>query len=92
MNRARTAGQRNKRAAALAKIRKKPCLIMDRETGDLFGKLAAELDRGGRSSRHRVNDLWLAALAIQHGLRLLTNNRGDFRHIPGLELIPLPGS
>ena len=90
VNRAQTAGQRNKRAAALAKIRMKPCLIMDRETGDLFGKLAAELDRKGRPSKHRVNDLWLAALAIQHGFRLLTNNPDDFRDVPGLDLIPLP--
>jgi len=92
VNRARTPAQRNKRAAALAKIRKKPCLIIDRETGELFGRIAAEADRGGRKpSQHRVHDLWLAALAIQHGFRLLTQNPRDFRDIPGLELMLLAG-
>ncbi|MFO7899466.1 MAG: PIN domain-containing protein [Planctomycetota bacterium] len=91
VNRARTAAQRNKRAAALAKIRRKPCLIIDRETGDLFGKLAADLDREGRPSKHRVNDLWLAALAIQHRFRLLTANPTDFRDVPGLTLVAPPG-
>ncbi len=90
VNRAQTPAQRNKRSAALAKIRKKPCLIIDRETGELFGKLAAGVDRGDRKqSRHRVHDLWLASLAIQHGFRLLTQNPRDFSDIPGLELISI---
>ena len=46
VNRAATAAQRNKRASALARIRKKPCLNIDRDTGEVFGRLAADLDSG----------------------------------------------
>lgn len=88
VNRAQTPVQRNKRAAALARIRRKPCLIIDRETGELFGKLAAGMDDAARKpAQHRVHDLWLAALAIQHGFRLLTQNPRDFCDIPGLEVL-----
>lgn len=32
---------------AAARARRKPCLILDRETGECFGRLAAHLDAGG---------------------------------------------
>jgi predicted nucleic acid-binding protein len=64
-------------------------LILDRDTGETFGRLAAELDSKGRPSTHRTHDLWLAALAIQHGMRLVTGNERDFRGIPGLDLVVL---
>jgi len=62
---------------------------MDRETGECFGRLAAHLDSQGRPSRHRANDLWLAALAIQHGMRLATRNAKDFDDVPGLDVVVL---
>ena len=37
----------------------------------------------------RVNDLWLAAQAIQRGFRLLTSNARDFADIPDLQLVVL---
>jgi predicted nucleic acid-binding protein len=37
----------------------------------------------------RINDLWLAAQAIQHGLQLLTSNAKDFADIPGLQMVVL---
>ena len=40
-----------------------------------------------RSRRSRVNDIWLVAQAIQHGLELLTRNSNDFKDIPGLDLV-----
>jgi predicted nucleic acid-binding protein len=89
MERSPDASARARRASALARIRRKPCLIMDRETGECFGRLAAHLDSQGRPSRHRVNDLWLAALAIQHGMRLATRNAKDFVDVPGLDLVVL---
>ena len=92
VHRARTAAQRNRRASAVARIRKKPCLIIDVETGTTLGRLAADLDTGGRPATHRVQDLWLAALAVQHNLKVLTQNERDFRGIPGVELLVLPRS
>ena len=88
VNRAKTAALRNKRRAALLKIKKKPCLIIDKDTGDIFGKLAAELDSAGHPSTHRINDLWIASLAIQNNMHLLTHNINDFKDIPGLKLLP----
>jgi predicted nucleic acid-binding protein len=90
VDRAPDAAARARRASALARVRRKPCLILDRETGECFGRLAAHLDARGRPSRHRVNDLWLAALAIQHGLRLATQNVKDFSAIPGLDVVAIP--
>ncbi|MHB1231493.1 MAG: PIN domain-containing protein [Burkholderiales bacterium] len=56
-------------------------------TGDVFGGVAAQIKSGGRGHRYRVQDLWLASQAIQHGYRLLTRNKHDFEDIPGLDLV-----
>jgi len=90
VQRAKTAAQRTRRASVLARIVKKPCLIIDRETGATFGRLAAELDASGRPYAHRVQDLWIAALAVQHNLKVLTRNKRDFDGIPGLDVIAVP--
>jgi predicted nucleic acid-binding protein len=92
VHRAPDPAQRNRRAAALARIKRKPCLMMDKDTGEIFGRLAADLDRAGRPSTHRTHDLWLAALALQHSLTLVTQDRRDFADIPGLKLIVLPAA
>jgi predicted nucleic acid-binding protein len=88
--RAASPSQRQKRASALARIRRKPCLIVDGETGATFGRLAADLDSAGTPHSYRIQDLWIAALAIQHGLKVLTGNPRDFRGIPGLEILAIP--
>lgn len=90
VNRAGTDAQRQKRAAALARVRRKPCLVIDAETGSTFGRLSAALESSGKPSAHRVNDLWLASLAVQHNLAVLTLNPRDFADIPGLRLLSLP--
>jgi len=92
VQRARTADQRQRRAAAVARIRKKPCLAIDADTGLTFGRLAADLDTAGRPSTHRVQDLWLAALAVQHNLKVLTQNQKDFLGIPGLTVLSIQGT
>lgn len=89
VSRAKTAAQRNKRLSAIAKIKKKPCLIIDKYTGELFGVLAAELDAMGKPAKYRIQDLWIAALAIQHNYKVLTQNEKDFLDIPGLDVIVL---
>jgi predicted nucleic acid-binding protein len=78
---------RQKRVAALERLRKKPFLIIDDETGIIFGNLAAALRRQGRDADFRVQDLWIASQAIQHNCLVLTRNRKDFEDIPGLQLL-----
>jgi len=90
VHRARASAQRNKRASALARIRRKPCLSIDRDTGEVFGRLAADLDSSGKPSKHRVQDVWIAAIAIQHNLGVLTQNEKDFAGIAGLQVLSLP--
>jgi predicted nucleic acid-binding protein len=57
------------------------------ETSVTFGILAAQLTKAGRDPHVRVNDLWLAAQAIQRHFQLLTSNANDFADIPGLQMV-----
>jgi len=82
--------RRQKAAAALRRLRRKPQLRITVETAEVFGTLAAKLKRSRRDPHVRINDLWLAAQASQRGLKLLTANPRDFRDIPGLKMISLP--
>ena len=69
-------------ALALAAV-----IVIDEETGAVFGSLAAQLRKTGRQTSYRVQDVWIASQAVQHGHRLLTRNPGDFEDIPGLDLV-----
>jgi len=80
---------RQKRLAALQRLQRKPTLMVDSGTGLIFGSLAAAIKAQGRGHRYRVQDLWLASQAVQHGFRLLTRNHKDFEDIPGLVLVIL---
>jgi predicted nucleic acid-binding protein len=81
-------GIRQKRLATYRRMTRKPLLPMDADTADVFGELAGLLARNGtRGHRTRVQDLWLASQAIQHGLGLVTRNPADFADVPGLELV-----
>ena len=85
------AGPRKQRAAAaLRRLHRKPQLRITAETGATFGALAAKIRKAGHDPDVRINDLWLAAQAIQRDFRLLTSNRKDFGDIPGLRLVVLP--
>lgn len=81
------AGIRQKRQAAFRRLQRKPLLPIDATTGEVFGDLAAHLKTAGGNHRYRVQDIWLASQAIQHGFGLLTRNKKDFEDIPGLDLI-----
>ncbi|MFM9964286.1 MAG: PIN domain-containing protein [Planctomycetaceae bacterium] len=71
----------------LRRLRRKPLLRITGETAEIFGATAAELTKAGRGSDFRIQDLWLAAQAIQHKCTLLTANAKDFEDIPNLKLI-----
>ena len=77
---------RQRRQAALFRLKRKPVLRIDETTGEIFGSLAAQMKALGLQHRHRVQDLWIASQAIQHNLTLLTYNEKDFIDIPGLSL------
>lgn len=75
------------RQAALRRLRKEPYLVIDDDTALAFGTLAGRLRREGRLREHRIQDLWIASQAIQHGFQLLTRNGKDFEDLPGLQLV-----
>jgi predicted nucleic acid-binding protein len=81
--------QKQKAAAMLRRLRRKPQLRITIQTAEIFGALAAKLRKSGRNPYVRINDLWLAAQAIERDLNLLTANAKDFADIPGLKLVAL---
>lgn len=83
-------GIRQKRLRTWRRMLHKPLLPIDAGTAEVFGDLAAALATDQqRGHRNRVQDLWLASQAVQHGLKLLTRNAADFADIPGLDLLPI---
>ncbi|HEX6099021.1 MAG TPA: PIN domain-containing protein [Thermoanaerobaculia bacterium] len=58
-------------------------LSPDGETARVYGRLRAPFQKIGQS---KMNDVWIAALCIQHDLPLLTNDRG-FDSFPELRVI-----
>ncbi|MEI6564538.1 MAG: PIN domain-containing protein [bacterium] len=89
VERASNATHRHLRFSAMERLRRKPCLIIDSGTGLVFGRIAATLDNQGKPSTHRLHDLWIAAVAIQHGHPVLTRNATDFADIPGLRVVAI---
>ena len=81
--------QKQRAASMFRRLRRKPQLRITTETAATFGILAAKLRKAGRDPHVRINDLWLAAQAIQRDFRLLTSNAKDFADIPGLKLVVL---
>ncbi len=59
-------------------------LDVDVETCEIFGRIKAQLQRGGNPIENF--DTMIAATALQHDLTLLTNNRRHFARIEGLRL------
>lgn len=84
---ARDPAIRQKRKAAFRRLQRKPLLPIDGTTGEVFGDLAAHFKMTGGSHRYRVQDIWLASQAIQHGYGFVTRNKKDFDDIPGLNLV-----
>lgn len=75
--------------ATLRRLARKQQVHITAQTGAVFGRVAAELRRRGRSADFRINDVWLAAQANQRDFTLLTTNPKDFRDIPELKFVAL---
>lgn len=65
-------------------IRPMPVFDGDRETAYLFGKLLADLER--RGCRIPMNDIWIAAVALQHDLPLVARDE-HFGRVSGLRWV-----
>lgn len=78
--------QKQRVTAMLRRLRRKPQLRITVGTAETFGRLSARIRKAGRDPYVRVNDLWLAAQAMERDYRLLTTNAKDFRDIPGLQM------
>ena len=61
-------------------------VVVDWKTGELYAQIDAEL--AGKGTLIPDNDVWIAALAKQHGLRLFTKDK-HFERIGGLDLLML---
>ena len=85
------AKQKNKAMAMLRRMRRKPLLRIGAETAEVFGALAARLAKSGRGPDFRIQNLWLAAQAIERKFTLLTANARDFRDVPGLKFVAVEG-
>ena len=59
-------------------------LPFDRQSGQVFGTLKAELEKRGIGCSEP--DLRIASVAIQHSLILITGNTKHFKNIPGLRI------
>jgi tRNA(fMet)-specific endonuclease VapC len=62
------------------------CAVLppDEETAEHYGQIKADLDR--RGSRIPENDIWIAALAQEHQLPLVTRDQ-HFKSVPNLTLL-----
>lgn len=74
------------RSLGVERLKSRPVLTITIATGAVFGQIAAELRKKGHQHRQRVNDVWLAAQAIENNATLLTRNVQDFAAIEGLKL------
>jgi predicted nucleic acid-binding protein len=74
------------RTRYLRSLQQRPVLDVSSLTAFTFGILAAFMKQSGRSPRTRVNDLWIAAQAIENDYALLTADLKDFDGLPGLRV------
>lgn len=78
----RQADENRKRVDAFVGERR--ILMCDEETAREYGKLQTILRRRGRPLPQ--NDIWIAAIALQHQLSLITRD-AHFKEIDGLNLL-----
>ena len=61
-------------------------LTPDEATAHVYGRIRAATGNVHPVGMSKLNDLWIAALCVQHNLPLLTNDRG-FDDIAGLTVL-----
>ena len=89
VHRARTAVQRARRERFVERILDAvPVLAIDLVVARAHARIWVDL--AGRGLTVGAHDLWIAATALVHDLRVLTANRRDFDRIEGLEVVVWP--
>ena len=63
-----------------------PLLQIDEQTADCYSTIHSNLEAEGNMIP--INDIWIGAVAIRHGIPLLAKD-GHFQRIRGLEIIEL---
>jgi predicted nucleic acid-binding protein len=81
------ARQKQRATATFRRMRRKPMLRITAETAEVFGILAGKLTQAGRGHDFRIQDLWLAAQAVQRKFTLLTADAKDFQDVPNLKFL-----
>jgi hypothetical protein len=81
------AKQKQRATATFRRMLRKPLLRITAETAEVFGILAGRLTRSGQGHDFRIQDLWLAAQAVQRKFTLLTANAKDFQDVPNLKFL-----
>jgi tRNA(fMet)-specific endonuclease VapC len=61
-----------------------PVLGMEEKVGNHYGAIRGSLEKAGQPIG--PNDMWIAAHALAHDLKLVTNNTGEFSRVAGLAL------
>lgn len=79
-------GRRQARLQAVEHEFGESMLVYDQAAARVFGSVMAGALARGRSSRARVSDFQIAAIAIANGLALYTINVDDFAGIDGLDV------
>ncbi len=66
---------------------RRPYPVLPR-TGEISGQYG-EIYRALAAKGHLIgtNDMWIAATALSHGMKLVTNNQDEFECVPGLTVI-----
>ena len=59
-------------------------LNIDEDTAEFYAEIQNGLKKKGRPIP--TNDIWIASIALQHGLKLYTNDQ-HFKFVPGLVLV-----
>jgi tRNA(fMet)-specific endonuclease VapC len=57
------------------------------EVARIHAGIWSQLEAAGKNIG--AHDLWIAATALTHGLRLATSNVREFERVPGLEVLAL---
>ena len=74
------------RIRSLGSLQQRPVLAVSSLTATAFGILAAFMKQSARSPGTRVNDIWIAAQAMEKDYALLTANLKDFEGLTGLRV------
>lgn len=82
----RVPASRERRLAAIGDLLRtiQRVLPFDRIAAERYGQLRAELERQGRPLADA--DLRIAAIALAHGLTIVTGNTRHFERVPGLTI------